>query len=183
MIEGIDHLEWMLRSAADGAILQELGPVEHALLTRLPVSAGSSGALVGAAIPGEPAESLQAALEEMCGPGAAPVPQPTSPPAQHPSTEPPGGRSDASFHPTSPSFLEEKAEQETVSGARDSSSFVGSPSPIRYVRIKESYLDEFLEEVSHLFITGELLRELETRIPEHVLGRNLAEELHRICQD
>ncbi|MDW8036403.1 MAG: ATP-binding protein, partial [Thermoguttaceae bacterium] len=33
------------------------------------------------------------------------------------------------------------------------------------------------------FITGELLRELETRIPEHVLGRNLAEELHRICQD
>ncbi len=44
-------------------------------------------------------------------------------------------------------------------------------------------MDEFLEDVSHLFITGELLRELESRIPETALGRNLAEELHRICQD
>ncbi len=179
LIEGIDHLEGMLRSAAEGAVLQQLGPAEHAWLARVPHPPSASAAASSDSAVSSPPETVQAVLDEMfrsAQPEAAiPVPLPAS-----------DLPSEASLCPASSSLattpLLESAEEGSHSVARPSSE--PSPaSPTRYVRVKEVYLDEFLEDVSHLFITGELLRELEGRIPEAALGRGLAEEFHRVCQD
>ena len=94
-----------------------------------------------------------------------------------------GSFSTTSGQPTFATSEKESPRLQSPSGAKASPGLAAPSTPIRYVRIKEAYLDRFLQDVSHLFITGELLRELESRIPESALGRNLAEELHRICQD
>ncbi|MCS7305386.1 MAG: Hpt domain-containing protein, partial [Thermoguttaceae bacterium] len=74
LIEGIDHLEWMLRSAADGAILQELGPAKPAILARLRLPSS-----LPSQMPGEtPAESIEAILDEMFGASASPASQPSA---------------------------------------------------------------------------------------------------------
>jgi len=80
-------------------------------------------------------------------------------------------------------FSSKSHGQKSNGSAQPSRSETPAAAPIRYIRVKETYLDEFLEDVSHLFITGELLRELETRIPEGSLGRSLAKEFHQTCQD
>jgi len=61
----------------------------------------------------------------------------------------------------------------------------GEPSggKSRFVRVKEDRLDEFLEHVSRLFITSELLKDLHARIAQADQGASLAEEMRQIKQD
>lgn len=58
-----------------------------------------------------------------------------------------------------------------------------SAAKARYVRVKEERLDEFLEDVSGLFITGELLRDLQARMSEADVAPALARELRSTCQE
>jgi len=53
----------------------------------------------------------------------------------------------------------------------------------RVVRVKEDRLDEFLEHVSRLFITSELLSQLHARIADDEQVASLAEEMRDIKQD
>lgn len=52
----------------------------------------------------------------------------------------------------------------------------------RVVRVKEERLDEFLNRVSRLFITGEMLKDLQARMVESGELRSLVEELRQIVR-
>ncbi len=52
----------------------------------------------------------------------------------------------------------------------------------RLVRVKEERLDEFLDRVSRLFITGEMLKDLQSRMAESGQLRPLVEELRQITR-
>ena len=77
LIEGIDHLEGMLRSAAEGTILQELASEQQALLARLHSFLPADGkSASGQPSTGQVAESIQADLEEILRPSGDCSPQP-----------------------------------------------------------------------------------------------------------
>lgn len=175
LIEGVDHLEGMLRAAGEGRLVEQLGEKEETFFARLGQIFDSPSHLGTGSNDSLDAQALQATLDQMMqlagGPAAAganshspalgqtPSSSPPRPPSQAPS-EQPSDRSSTSTCSTKPIL----------------------PAATRYVRIKEAYLEAFLQDLSHLFITGELLRELQMRIPESALGRALANELHYICQ-
>lgn len=54
--------------------------------------------------------------------------------------------------------------------------------PARFIRIKEEHLDEFLNHVSSLFITGELLKDLHARLGASQKAPALSEELRTIIR-
>jgi len=83
----------------------------------------------------------------------------------------------------------ERAGSGEAGGASDGRA-PGSPSRAepsaaksRFVRVKEDRLDEFLEHVSRLFITSELLKELHARIADDEQTASLAEEMREIKQE
>ena len=83
----------------------------------------------------------------------------------------------------------ERAGSGEAGGASDGKP-PGSPSRAepsaaksRFVRVKEDRLDEFLEHVSRLFITSELLKELHARIADDEQTASLAEEMREIKQE
>lgn len=126
-------------------------------------------------------------------PGTQPTAKPavSSPlsPGQNPNAETQGNREKESApfepieRPNRPVSSSDTTGEKTPCSAKIPSPDNGTASPNRYVRVKENYLEQFLEDVSHLFITGELLRELQTRMSEVRLGSSLAEEFHRTCHD
>jgi two-component system chemotaxis sensor kinase CheA len=88
--------------------------------------------------------------------------------------------------------VESEAEQEgageagsTSDGKRPerSSGAKKSAAKSRFVRVKEDRLDEFLEHVSRLFITSELLKELHSRIAEQEEAAALVDGLRQIRHD
>ena len=77
----------------------------------------------------------------------------------------------------------EKAEQEEEPAAKPTGATAREGLKSRFVRIKEDRLDEFLEHVSRLFISGELLKDLQSRMAQTAQLDSLVEELRQIHRD
>jgi two-component system chemotaxis sensor kinase CheA len=56
-------------------------------------------------------------------------------------------------------------------------------SRARFVRVREDRLDFFMEQVSGLFITGELLKDLHARMSKSDVGNTLVEELKHLSRE
>jgi len=76
-----------------------------------------------------------------------------------------------------------KAEQEQEPAAKPAGTPARTKPKSRFVRVKEERLDEFLEHVSNLFVSGELLKDLQSRMAQTSQLRSLVEELRQIHRD
>lgn len=83
---------------------------------------------------------------------------------------------------TSPAQPKETAEAKPAAAPPAGEAKSDSDSKARHVRVKEERLDEFLDQVSKLFITGELLKDLHGRFSETDALAGLVEEMRQINQ-
>lgn len=70
--------------------------------------------------------------------------------------------------------------REAVAKPVDSKSEKEAGSKSRFLRVKEEHVDEFLEDVSRLFITCERLKDLQLRMARQLEMRELVDELRQI---
>lgn len=178
VVLGFDLLSEMLNAALAGEIPDDLGPRELELLERVAALSAQDGVA-----PQSPEELLlatvlgladeMAAQPELVGwserlrtlasiaPGVVPTPPPTvETPAEEASLE-------------STAAGEDKDRQSAAAGS-------ANQAKSRLVRVKEERLDEFLDHVSGLFITGEMLKDLHSRMRESRQMTALVEEFRQI---
>ncbi len=86
----------------------------------------------------------------------------------------PGTQAEA---PSAETKQENAADQGSDKSAADSKV---RQQKIRMVRVKEEYVDGFLNDVSRLFITGELLKDLHSRMSHEGAMQTLVEEMRQI---
>jgi chemotaxis protein histidine kinase CheA len=179
IVLGFDLLSEMLNAALAGEISDDLGPRETELLDRVEALASQ-----GAAAPPSAEDRLLATVfslaDEMAAQpelhnwatrlrqAAATIPAP--PPVMKDTIEEATPEPSAS---ESVSTAEEKDRPASGAGA-------SAQQKSRLVRVKEERLDEFLDHVSGLFITGEMLKDLHSRMRENRQMNALVEELRQI---
>ncbi len=184
LVLGFDLLSEMLNAALAGEVADELGAREQELLDR--VATLSAGAIVPHPTPEESllASVLSLADEMATTPGLSPWVErlrKAAAAARMQGVEVPIVVATASSTPSTIANQPAEEPSTSVEAARPAAAEAGgAQSRGRLVRVKEERLDEFLDHVSGLFITGEMLKDLHSRMRESRQMTSLVEEMRQI---
>jgi chemotaxis protein histidine kinase CheA len=185
IVLGFDLLSEMLNNALAGEISDELGPREQELLDR--VAALSEGVRHAGASPEDTllATVLGMADEMATFPelqswadrlrAAASL---TTKPTSAENSELPTVDAEAPAAPSEDATKETAVAESAKAGSASEGG--GTQTKARLVRVKEERLDEFLDHVSGLFITGEMLKDLHSRMRASRQITTLVEEMRQI---
>lgn len=187
IVLGFDLLSEMLNNALAGEVSDDLGPREQELLDR--VAALSEGVRHAGASPEDTLletvlsmadematfPELQSWADRLRGAVSLTTKQTTALQEETPLVE---GDAEA------PAAASEESTKETAATAAESAKSAGegggTQTKARLVRVKEERLDEFLDHVSGLFITGEMLKDLHSRMRASRQITTLVEEMRQI---
>jgi two-component system chemotaxis sensor kinase CheA len=161
LIEAVDCLETMLHETLDGKASPSLGSRRDRLLCRIgELVAGRRAQPAGASCPApQPPPDAERPAPQGSGPENEGAGQVDNPPVE-----------------AGPAATEGAARQPAAAPAQ-------TVAKSRFVRVKEERLEEFLDHVSGLFITGELLRDLQLRMQAAPQVGPLLEEMRQTHQE
>jgi len=183
LVLGFDLLSEMLNAALAGEVAEELGDREHELLER--VATLSAGAIVPHPTSEESLlASILALADEMSGAPELSLwverLRKAAVAARLQGVETPSEAAPASSARPAANQTADEPSTNAEAARPTAAEAGGAQSRGRLVRVKEERLDEFLDHVSGLFITGEMLKDLHSRMRESRQMTSLVEEMRQI---
>lgn len=189
LVLGFDLLSEMLNAALAGDVAETIGVREQELLDR--IASLRDAALIHRPTPMESLlETVIRVADELAANPALKIwveqLRKAAAHAQHHGEAPPAQNApvESASRESNPSPSESVAAVDPTVAAEPSRSAAaeagGGQSRSRLVRVKEERLDEFLDHVSGLFITGEMLKDLHSRMRESRQMTALVEEMRQI---
>jgi len=209
LLAGCDCLDGMLNRALAGEVPRQVGPGEQEVLARITAATQAHArgptseqtlldelqqiacelARVSAGRAARLSARVQQIVEQLHAADQQTAAAQSSAPPQALDHQARASQPDAAPKQQAETATEDEPSAPTDSPARRSGgSPVGVASPAaeprtRFVRIREDRLEEFVERASSVFISGELLHELQGRMAETGQLGNLVEEMRELNRD